>query len=192
MAKTRQGKQTLTESELEDMKVDELRAKAREIGLSGTSHMHKGDLVKALAEAGGRETKGAPTPRSEGSHGGGARPGSEETKSVKYAQEISSPEEEPEREGRSLVTTNHDVIRGWAERRDAQPATVPGTEHGGRPGVLRFDFPGYGGKDLQHIGWDEWFETFDQRGLNFIYQEERTDGTQSNFFRLENPDREDA
>lgn len=30
------------------------------------------------------------------------------------------------------------------------------------------------------------------RGLNFIYQEQRSDGQQSNFFRLENPGREDA
>jgi hypothetical protein len=28
--------------------------------------------------------------------------------------------------------------------------------------------------------------------LNFIYQETKSDGTQSNFFRLENPQREDA
>jgi hypothetical protein len=90
------------------------------------------------------------------------------------------------------VTRNHDVIRRWAEERGAQPATVPGTEHDGHLGVLRFDFPGYGGQDLRHVSWDEWFETFDARGLNFIYQEKQKDGTPSNFFRLENPTREDA
>jgi hypothetical protein len=58
--------------------------------------------------------------------------------------------------------------------------------------VLRFDFPRSGGGDLEEISWDDWFETFDERGLNFIYQEHRKDGNQSNFFRLENPDREDA
>lgn len=42
------------------------------------------------------------------------------------------------------------------------------------------------------MSWDEWFATFDERRLNFIYQEERPDGRQSNFFQLENPDREDA
>ncbi|MBB4912733.1 hypothetical protein [Actinophytocola algeriensis] len=72
------------------------------------------------------------------------------------------------------------------------PATVEGTEHGDHPGVLRFDFPGYGGDKLRQVDWDEWFATFDQRRLNFIYQEERSDGSPSNFFRLENPDREDA
>jgi hypothetical protein len=39
---------------------------------------------------------------------------------------------------------------------------------------------------------DEWFNTFDVRKLNFLYQEERRDGNRSNFFRLESPYREDA
>jgi hypothetical protein len=122
---------------------------------------------------------------------GGVRTGPDMSDSLKYAQEVTSPDEKPEREGRSLVTTNHDVIRQWAEARGATPATVEGTEHDDRAGVLRFDF-GDDSDRLKHIDWDEWFETFDSRGLNFIYQEERTDGTQSNFFRLENPGREDA
>jgi hypothetical protein len=45
---------------------------------------------------------------------------------------------------------------------------------------------------LRHISWDEWFDTFDSRKLNFNYQEQRSNGAQSNFFRLENPNREDA
>jgi hypothetical protein len=114
------------------------------------------------------------------------------SKSVKYSQEIRSVDEKPERPGRSLVTREHEVIMKWARERKAEPATVPGTEHDGRPGVLRFDFPGYGGQDLQKVSWDEWFTTFDQRNLNFIYQEQTSDGRQSNFFQLENPQREDA
>ncbi|GGH95695.1 hypothetical protein ACFFGR_15840 [Arthrobacter liuii] len=35
-------------------------------------------------------------------------------------------------------------------------------------------------------------EADDIRGRNFIYQEQRSDGTQSDFFRLENPNRQDA
>lgn len=107
-----------------------------------------------------------------------------------YQQEIRSPEEREERPGRSLITTNHDVIRRWADERGAVPATVPGTEHEGRPGVLVFDFPGYGGEKLQHVSWDEWFGSFDSRELNFIYQEHTKDGRQSNFFQLDNPYRE--
>lgn len=33
---------------------------------------------------------------------------------------------------------------------------------------------------------------FHERRLNFIYQEHKADGSESNFFRLENPGREDA
>ena len=32
--------------------------------------------------------------------------------------------------------------------------------------------------------WDEWFAVFDERTLNFIYQESRKDGNPSTFFRL--------
>lgn len=115
-----------------------------------------------------------------------------DSEDIRSSQRIESPGEHEEREGRSLVTRNHEVIRRWAEERGAAPATVPGTEHEGRPGVLRFDFPGYGGQDLQRIPWDDWFRTFDERRLNFLYQEHRSDGDESNFFRLENPDRNDA
>jgi hypothetical protein len=109
-----------------------------------------------------------------------------------YQQHVSSKDEHEERPGRSLVTTDHDVIRHWAEERDAEPATVPGSEYEGRPGRLLLDFPGYGGEDLVHIDWDAWFRTFDERKLNFLYQEHKKDGSQSNFFRLENPNRSDA
>jgi hypothetical protein len=42
------------------------------------------------------------------------------------------------------------------------------------------------------VSWEEWFRAFDERGLNFIYQEQQSDRSDSHFFRLENPDREDA
>ncbi|MBB4959715.1 hypothetical protein FHR38_003448 [Micromonospora polyrhachis] len=91
------------------------------------------------------------------------------------------------------MTTNHDVIQRWARARNAKPATIQGTEHDGRPGVLTFNFPGWreGGK-IQQITWDDWFKTFDARRVNFIYQEQKSDGRQSNFFRTESPDRQDA
>jgi hypothetical protein len=105
---------------------------------------------------------------------------------------IGSTREREDYPGQSLITTDHEVIRRWAEARRARPATVPGTEHGGRPGVLQFDFPGYGGERLESIDWEDWFRSFDQRKLRFIYQEHVKDGKESNFFRLENPAREDA
>ncbi|NJC73130.1 hypothetical protein HC031_25925 [Planosporangium thailandense] len=123
----------------------------------------------------------------------GVRTGEATSKTLKYAQVVNSPDEIPDEPGKSLVTTNHEVIRKWAEERGAVPATVAGTEHEGRPGVLRFDFPPLGADDrLRQVGWDGWFGTFDGRGLKFIFQEKLANGRQSNFFRLENPEREDA
>jgi len=184
----------LSETELRGMKVNELRDRAKEEGIGGASSMRKEELVEAVSEMHRDGGEGADGDRSSGAgpDGGHVRTGPETSKSLKYSQEITSPADDPERPGRSLVTTSHDVIRQWAESRKAVPATVEGTEHGDHLGVLRFDFPGYGGDRLREVSWDEWFATFDQRRLNFIYQEERSDGRPSNFFRLESPDREDA
>jgi hypothetical protein len=178
------------DSELAEMTVVELRRLARERGVSGASGMRKDELVKAVSKSGAAsKTSGKAANKKTGK---GSRAGSSNSKSLKYSQEIRSVGDKPERPGRSLVTTDHDVIMQWAQQRDATPAAVPGTEHDGHPGVLRFDFPGYGGRELAEVSWDAWFAAFDERGLNFIYQEQTSDGRQSNFFQLENPQREDA
>ncbi len=114
------------------------------------------------------------------------------SKSTQYAKWISGTDEHEDHPGQSLATRNHEVIQHWAEERGGKPATVPGTEHDKHLGVLRFNFPGYGGQDLQEVSWDDWFKTFDDRHLVFLFQEEMKDGKQSNFFRLDNPDRNDA
>jgi hypothetical protein len=88
------------------------------------------------------------------------------------AQWIESTKEHEERKGRTLATRNHEVIKSWASKRKATPATVPGTEHDGRPGVLRFDFPGYGGRGLKKISWDEWFRTFDENNLALLHADD--------------------
>jgi hypothetical protein len=188
----------VSETELREMKVDELRQEAKDENISGASGMRKEELVKEVANArshGAGNSDGSvdsdPDDLGAGPEGGKIRHGDASSSSLKYSQEVTSTEDEPEREGRSLATTHHEVIRQWAEERGGVPATVEGTEHGDHLGVLRIDF---GGEDsnLRRVSWEEWFKTFDGRRLNFIYQEQRTDGTQSNFFRLENPEREDA
>jgi hypothetical protein len=210
MAKDKPGNQTagtpdLSETELREMKLDDLRDRARAEGVSGASSMKKDELVEAISAAhrsGGGRAEGEPTvgdladeeagaPGDRGPDKGRIRTGPQTSKSLKYSQEITSLDDDPERAGRSLVTTSHEVIRNWAESRGGVPATVEGTEHGDRAGVLRFDF-GERSDKLRHITWEEWFRTFDERKLNFIYQEERKDGRQSTFFQLENPEREDA
>jgi len=103
---------------------------------------------------------------------------------------INTPNEHEDHWGQALATRNHEVIKKWAAQRQATPATVPGTEHEGRPGVLRFNFPGYGGQSLQEISWDDWFQTFETRQLTFIYQEHLKNGRLSNFFKMDSPYRE--
>ncbi|WP_406040388.1 hypothetical protein OG799_31325 [Micromonospora sp. NBC_00898] len=121
------------------------------------------------------------------------RTGRSPARSVRSSQQITSLDDRPERPGRSLVTANHEVIQRWARARNAKPATIAGTEREGRPGVLTFNIPGYRESSrIRQITWDDWFRTFDLRRLNLIYQEQLRDGRQSNFFRTESPDREDA
>jgi len=187
----------VSETELRDMKVDELRDKARDAGVSGVSALKKEELIDAISD----QSRGGGGSSSAGDSGDGdlgagpddgrIRQGPEASRSLEYSQEVTSTEDQPEREGRSLATTHHEVIREWAEAMGGRPATVDGTEHGDHLGVLRFDF-GDPTDRLREVSWEEWFETFDARRLNFIYQETRSDGSQSNFFRLDNPEREDG
>ena len=105
------------------------------------------------------------------------------------AKEIKRPGEPADRNGQTLITRSHDVIKNWAEERGGAPAT---TTPKGEPRVLRLDFPGYGGQNLSKISWDDWFTTFDRRGVTFVFQQKLRNGNQSNFFRLTNPKREDG
>jgi len=91
--------------------------------------------------------------------------------STKRAKWIHSPQEHEDRPGQTLATRNPEVIKHWAQERQAVPATVPGTEHGDHLGVLRFNFPGYGGRKLQEVNWDQWLKTFKDRNLVFLFQE---------------------
>jgi len=82
-------------------------------------------------------------------------------------------------------TTNHDEIRRWVEAHDGKPATLRGTGQDDDAGILRIDFPGGAGDDeLEHISWDEWFDKFDESGVEFLYQEEKASGEDSTFFKL--------
>jgi hypothetical protein len=110
--------------------------------------------------------------------------------STKRAQWVSSTDEKEDHPGQTMATRSHDVIKAWAKDRDAVPATVPGTEHGGHLGVLRFNFPGYGGDKLEEVDWDRWLQTFDDRKLVFVFQYHTSDGKQSNFFHLDSGLRE--
>lgn len=95
----------------------------------------------------------------------------------------------------SKTTQNHDTIRNWAEKRGAMPAEVAATHKGKQTGILRFAFPkakGHKDENLQEISWDDFFEKFDQNGLELIYQEKTAGGAQSNFNKLIYPEDEHA
>jgi hypothetical protein len=83
------------------------------------------------------------------------------------------------------TTTDHEEIRRWVEEHGGKPARVRGTGNGDSAGVLRIDFPGGSGEEsLEHISWDDWFRTFDESRLAFLYQEEKASGEDSTFFKL--------
>jgi hypothetical protein len=81
----------------------------------------------------------------------------------------------------ALATRDRDVIRQWAARRQAEPATGEATASGPATTVrvcddgagIRFNFPGAG--RFRPITWDEWFENFDRYHLTFVYEEEIAD-----------------
>lgn len=86
---------------------------------------------------------------------------------------------------RARMTTDHDEIRRWAEERGGKPASVRGTGGVGDAGIIRIDFPGYSGEgSLEEISWDDWFETFEDRDLGLLVQDETEDGQKSNFNKL--------
>ena len=85
----------------------------------------------------------------------------------------------------TTTTTDHDEIRRWVEEHGGTPASVKGTDADGEAGVLRIDFPAGTGEDqLEHISWDDWFQKFDDVGLSFLYQEQKSSGEDSTFFKL--------
>ncbi|HEY8553158.1 MAG TPA: hypothetical protein VIL43_01310 [Burkholderiales bacterium] len=87
--------------------------------------------------------------------------------------------------GASKVTTDHEVIRRWVEARDGVPARVKSTGSSEDPGLLRIDFPGYGGGEtLEHISWGDFFAKFEENNLAFLYQETLRSGAPSRFFKL--------
>jgi Protein of unknown function (DUF2934) len=83
-------------------------------------------------------------------------------------------------QGHSVATKDHAVIRSWAARHRAEPATGEATASGpatigvndGGAGI-RFNFPGAG--FFRAITWNEWFEHLDRHHLVFVYDEEVAD-----------------
>jgi hypothetical protein len=81
---------------------------------------------------------------------------------------------------RAIRTSDHEAVRRWAARHDAEPATGEASTSGpatiqvndGGTG-LRFNFPGLA--RFRSITWEEWFDHFDREDLIFVYEEEVVD-----------------
>ena len=74
----------------------------------------------------------------------------------------------------------------WVESRGGHPAV---DRHGVR---LRIDFDSHKTNQqrdatLQRIPWDEFFRRFDERNMQFVYQNAEQDGTTSRYYRIMNP-----
>lgn len=85
----------------------------------------------------------------------------------------------------SFTTRDHEVIKRWATERGGRPANVDGTGDGG-PGVLRIEFRDGSGQ-LEDVGWEAFFATFDDSDVDFLYQERTSDGSVSRFHKFVRP-----
>lgn len=72
-------------------------------------------------------------------------------------------------DGEAKRTRDHNTIRRWAEERGGRPAMVEGTQ------ILRFDF-GEPDEKLNPVAWEEFFQVFDDRDLEFLHQDHTHDG----------------
>ncbi len=84
----------------------------------------------------------------------------------------------------AVKTTDHDIIRKWAEARGGKPAHVKQTGSGDDPGILRIDFPGGDEPSLETIGWEEFFQKFEDSKLALLYQDKTESGEVSRFNKL--------
>jgi hypothetical protein len=96
---------------------------------------------------------------------------------------------EAQQPGAVLATDDPELIREWAARRGAEPATGEATQSGpatinvqdGGAGI-RFNFPGVA--RFRPISWDEWLQNFTRHDLMFVYERDVPEQTPSARYRL--------
>src|SRR5215208_4507824 len=85
------------------------------------------------------------------------------------------------------ITTDHAEVRRWVEQRSGRPARVRGNLDPDETGLLRIELPHGAEKGrkeaLEAIGWEEFFQGFDQYKLALLYRQ-RENGSLSVFHRL--------
>jgi hypothetical protein len=89
----------------------------------------------------------------------------------------------------TAATRDHELIRKWAVRHQAEPATGERTASGdatvtvrdGGAGI-RFNFPASG--RFRPITWEEWFDNFETHELVFVYERDAPGHGLNNRYRL--------
>lgn len=96
---------------------------------------------------------------------------------------------EAQQPGAVLATDDRELIREWAARHRAEPATGEATPSGpatvdvvdGDAGI-RFNFPS--AAPFRPITWEEWFRNFTQHELMFVYERDDPGHAPSARYRL--------
>jgi hypothetical protein len=83
-------------------------------------------------------------------------------------------------------TTDHTVIKEWAEKRHGKPAKIKDTGDGKDEGILRIHFPEASqvNENFQEITWKDFFKNFEENQLLFLYQDKKDNGDYSTFHKF--------
>lgn len=89
-----------------------------------------------------------------------------------------------------VSTRDHQVIREWARRNEAEPATGEASESGAATTMrvedqgtgLRFNFPGM--SRFRAISWAEWFDHFNRFDLTFVFDNAKPNEPPSARYRI--------
>jgi hypothetical protein len=91
---------------------------------------------------------------------------------------------------RILATRDHAVIKDWARRLAAEPATGEASASGAATSLkvtdggsgLRFNFPGVG--RFRVISWEEWLDHFNRHDLTFVFENPGSSSPPSGRYRI--------
>jgi hypothetical protein len=84
------------------------------------------------------------------------------------------------------VTTDHEFIRDWVERRGGCPAAVKSKRRSRGRSFIQIDYPSRSpaSEAILPISWDEFFDRFEQHKLAFLYSDAKVRGETSRFSKL--------
>ncbi|WP_432712094.1 hypothetical protein [Pedobacter sp.] len=85
----------------------------------------------------------------------------------------------------SNQTHDHQTIKEWVEKRKGVPSKIKGTDKTGDEGVLRIHFPKHSqSNNFDEVSWDEFFEEFEDKELDFLFQDKKANGETSTFHKF--------